>query len=650
MTLYLLAILAAAASGIPGLFLRRKGGEVAVWLMGLAAALGLSASLRVLGGGPTGTLSLRTVSLGSTGLMVLDPLAAFFAVPVLLLAFCGALYGLGYWEGRRGNTRSLRLVYGLLAASLALLVTASHALTFLLGWEGMAITAFLLVMAEDREPETRRAGWIYLASTHTGTLILLGAFALLAAATGQYGFTALPAGLAGSRTGTILFALFLLSFGFKAGVLPLHYWLPPAHAAAPSHVSALMSGVLIKMGILGMVRFLSWVPDPPLAWGGTLVVLGALSGVLGVAFALGQHDLKRLLAYHSIENIGIILLGLGLGTLGKGMGQPVLQTLGYAGALLHVVNHSLFKGLLFLSAGSVLHATGTRDLERLGGLGRRMPWTSGAFLAGAWAICGLPPLNGFVSEWFIYLGAFRGLGLGRQAWPLVILLALALIGALALACFAKAFGSVFLGLPRDARAAEAQESPRTMLAPMGVLAFACAAIGVAPILVAPALDRVIAGLGAGLSAGPEAHSLSSLANLGLLSAMAVALLLLALLLGRWLRPARRAPEPGTWDCGYAAPGSRMQYSGSSFADGLARGLRWALWPVAHHPKVAGWFPRPARYESHVPDPVLDRAAPPLFGLSIRAAALFRVLQGGELPVYLLYVLLTLLSLLVWMVA
>ncbi|MBP1772158.1 MAG: Ech-hydrogenase-related complex, NuoL-like integral rane lipoprotein subunit [Holophagaceae bacterium] len=645
MRLYLLAILAAAASGIPGLFLRRKGGEVAVGLTGLAAALGLGASLRVLGGGPTAAFSLRTASLGSTGLMVLDPLAALFAIPVLLLAFCGALYGLGYWEGRRGNTRALRLVYGLLVASLALLVTASHALTFLLGWEGMAIAAFLLVMAEDREPETRRAGWIYLASTHTGTLILLGAFALLAGTTGQYGFTALPAGLAGSRTGTALFVLFLLGFGFKAGVLPLHYWLPPAHAAAPSHVSALMSGVLLKMGILGLARFLSWVPDPPLAWGGTLVALGALSGVLGVAFALGQHDLKRLLAYHSIENIGIILLGLGLGTLGKGMGQPVLQTLGYAGALLHVVNHSLFKGLLFLSAGSVLHATGTRSLERLGGLGQRMPWTSGAFLVGAWAICGLPPLNGFVSEWFIYLGAFRGLSLGRQAWPLVILLALALIGALALACFAKAFGAVFLGLPRSAPAAGARESSRTMLIPMAVLAFACAAIGVAPILFAPALDRVTAVLGA----PPGAQALSSLTNLGSLSALAFALVLLALLLGWWLRPARQATEPGTWDCGYAAPSARMQYSASSFADGLVRGLRWALWPLVHRPKVAGWFPRAARFESHVPDPVLDRAAAPAFGLAIRAAALFRVLQGGELPVYLLYVLLTLLSLLVWMV-
>ncbi|WP_257313576.1 proton-conducting transporter transmembrane domain-containing protein [Geothrix fuzhouensis] len=649
MSLFLLALLAAAASGVPGLFLRRKGGEVAAGLLGLAAVLGLWASLRVLSGVPGGAVTLRTASLGAPGFLVLDPLAAFFAIPVLLLSVAGALYSLGYWEGRRGNTPALRLVYGLLTASLLMLVMASHALTFLLAWEGMAITAFLLVMAEDREPETRRAGWIYLVATHTGTLLLFAAFALLAKIHGHSGFAALPTGLAATRGGTALFALFLLGFGFKAGVLPLHFWLPPAHAAAPSHVSALMSGVMLKMGILGLVRFLSWVPDPPIWWGGALVALGALSGVLGVAFALGQHDLKRLLAYHSIENIGIILLGLGLGALGKSLGNPVMQTLGFAGALLHVVNHSLFKGLLFLSAGSVLHATGTRNLEQLGGLGQRMPWTSGAFLAGSWAICGLPPLNGFVSEWLIYLGAFRGLGPnlgpGRQGWPVVILLSLALIGALALACFAKAFGAVFLGLPRTGTAARAHEAPRTMLLPMGLLALACLAIGVAPILFAPALGRVADAMGPATGA-----ALPALAGLPMISLVALVLGLLALLLWRWLRPMPRRDDRPTWDCGYAAPDARMQYTASSFADGLVRGLRWALRPAVHLPKVSGWFPRPTRYESHVPDPILDRAAAPALRFTVRGAALLRIAQGGALPVYLLYVLLTLLALLVWMVA
>jgi len=645
MKLYALALLAAAASGVPGLFLRKRGGEVAAAGLVLAAALGLGAALPVLAGGPGGVLGLRLASLGSPGLLVLDPLAAFFSVPIFLLAACGGIYGLGYWEGRRGNSPALRLLFGLLTAALATVAAAAHALTFLLAWEVMAVAAFLLVMAEDRDSGTQRAGWIYLGAAHVGTLFLFAAFALLAKATGHSGFSALPAGLAASRAGTALFVLFLLAFGLKGGVFPLHFWLPPAHAAAPSHVSAMMSGVLLKVGILGLVRFLSWVPDPPFWWGGTLVALGALSGILGVAFALAQHDLKRLLAYHSIENIGIILLGLGLGTIGKATGHPLLQTLGYAGALLHVVNHSLFKGLLFLAAGSVLHATGSRNLERLGGLAQRMPWTSGAFLAGAWAICGLPPLNGFVSEWLIYLGAFRGLGLGRPAWPVVIILSLALIGALALACFAKAFGAVFLGLPRTDAAAQAQESPGTLLFPMGVLALACATIGVAPVVFAPALGRVADAL------GPAAGTtLSSQAGLPMLSLLALTLVLLAILLGRWLRPVARGADLPTWDCGYAVPEPRMQYSASSFADGLTRGLRWILRPEVHLPKLAGWFPRPSSFASHTPDPVLDQAGAPLLWLSVRGAALLRVFQAGELPVYLLYVLLTLLALLIWMVA
>ena len=645
MSLYLLAILLAAVSGLPGLVLRRRGGEVAAGLMGAAAILGGGAAVRVLAGGAAGRFALPPAPLGTPGLLVLDPLAAWFLLPVLLLSACGAVFGLAYW-GDRPGTRRLRLVYGALTASLALLVAAAHPLVFLLAWEGMAIAAFLLVMAEDREAETRRAGWIYLVATHTGTLCLFAAFGVLAAQ-GPGAFAALPRGFAASGAGTAVFVLCLLAFGFKAGVMPLHVWLPPAHAAAPSHVSALMSGVLIKMGILGLARLLSWIPDPPLWWGAVLLGLGILSGVLGVAFALGQHDLKRLLAYHSIENIGIILMGLGLGTMGKSLGHPVLQVLGFAGALLHVLNHSLFKGLLFLSAGSVARAAGTRNLERLGGLGHRMPWTSGAFLAGAWAICGLPPLNGFVSEWFLYLGAFRGLALSRWPWSVGVLAALALIGALALACFAKAFGAVFLGQARTAAAGAAREAPHSLLVPMGILVLACALIGLAPALVAPALDRAVAALGAPAATGLP--SLSGLAGLPLLSALALGLLGLALVLGLWLRPRRRDAALPTWDCGYAEPSARMQYTASSFAAGPVSGLRWALLPRIHGGRVSGIFPGPTRFESHVPDPVLDRAADPALRLSARGLSRLRFVQGGHLPVYLLYVLLTLLTLLVWMV-
>ncbi len=649
MSLYLLAILVAALSGVPGLVTQKSGAKEAAALMSTSALLGILASAWVLfGASESGNsiLMLPATALISWGLVSFDPIAAFFLVPVLLLSATASIYGIGYWGDHQSGARQVRFFLGLLAAFLALLVGATHAFVFLLAWEGMALMAFVLVMTEDREPETRRAAWIYLVCTHTGTLLLIGAFAVMAGATGSFAFSELPQGFASSGRGTAMFVLFLVGFGFKAGVLPLHFWLPSAHAAAPSHVSSVMSGVLIKMGILGFVRLVSWVPDPPGWWGGTLVALGAISGIMGVALALGQHDLKRLLAYHSIENIGIILLGIGLGLIGKSTGQPALQVLGFAGALLHVLNHSLFKGLLFLAAGSVVHATGTRDLERMGGLGRLMPKTAAAFLVGAWAICGLPPLNGFVSEWLIYLAAFRGLALSRWGFPLITLGALAVIGALALACFAKAYGVVFQGQPRSDQAAQAAESPSTMLVPMGILALACAAIGLAPVLSAAPLDHVLSMLAGN---GQHLPTLGSLAGLPWLSFLAIPLLLLGFILWKWAAPKPYAKEQPTWGCGYTAPNARMQYTASSFADGLVQGMSWVLWPKVLGGRVRGFFPFPRRFESHLLDPVLDRIADPgLRGTAFLLSGL-RFLQAGHLSIYLAYVLLTLLMLLVWMV-
>ena len=645
MILFGLALLLIGFSGVPGLFLRERGALISSVLFSLGALLGLTAAGIVLCGGPVGSLSTPTTPLGSPGLLRLDPIAAFFLVPVLLLPACGSVFGIGYWGNHQESPRRLRLLYGLTTVFLALLVASAHTFTFLLAWEGMAITAFFLVIIEDRNPDTQRAGWIYLVATHSGTLCLFGAFALVATGTGSYLFSPFPVGFAASSRGTTTFLLFLVGFGLKAGVLPLHFWLPPAHTAAPSHVSAFMSGIFIKMGILGMIRLISWVPDPALWWGGLFVVLGALSGVLGVALALGQHDLKRLLAYHSVENIGIILLGLGLGTLGKSTGHPAIQALGFAGALLHVLNHSLFKGLLFLGAGSVLHATGTRNLERMGGLGRAMPRTAGAFLVGSWAICGLPPLNGFISEWLIYLAAFHGILLFRSPWSVLALTALALIGTLAVACFAKVFGGVFLGHPRSPEAQTAHESPRSMWLPMGVLAFCCIAIGLAPALLVPALDRVVATVTL-----PGAQSLRELAHLPLLSLLALPLVGIAALLWGWCRkPASPLMNLPTWDCGYAAFLPRAQYTASSFAHGLVSGMGVVLWPQIHWRRIKGLFPFQGRFESHVPDPILDRLASPGLSLTARGLTLLRFFQSGQLQIYLLYILLTLFALLVWMV-
>jgi formate hydrogenlyase subunit 3/multisubunit Na+/H+ antiporter MnhD subunit len=356
----------------------------------------------------------------------------------------------------------------------------------------MAIGSLLLILTEHQHAESRRAGFIYIVATHVGTLALFALFATLARDSADWSFGALAqTGHAVGAARAAVLVLALVGFGVKAGFVPLHFWLPSAHAAAPSHVSALMSGVVIKIGIYGLFRVVWLVGTPPVWWGWTVLTIGVLSAVLGVLWALAQHDIKRLLAYHSVENIGIILMGLGLGALAAAHGRPTLAAIGYGAALLHTVNHALFKSLLFLGAGAVYRETGTRDLEQLGGLARRMPVVWMLFAIGATAIVGLPPLNGFVSEWLLYRGLLEA-GQSSESLRLSILgvPALALVGGLALACFAKVAGVVFLGTARSLRVAEAREPNAILRWPAIVIAVACAVIGLAPPLVVPTVLRV----------------------------------------------------------------------------------------------------------------------------------------------------------------
>ncbi len=477
--------------------------------------------------------------------------------------------------------------------------------------------------------------------------------------------------------------------------MPLHVWLPSAHAAAPSHVSAIMSGVLIKMGIYGLVRVTSLLPTPPLEWGCVVLGLGVVSGVLGVAFAVAQHDLKRLLAYHSIENIGIIVMGLGLALIGRSLGRDDWVILGLAGGLLHVWNHALFKALLFLSAGSVIHATHTREIDHLGGLAKTMPWTALAFLVGAVAICGLPPLNGFVSEFLIYLGLFGTLGyqegpsVTRRAVTAVAFAApaLALVGTLAVACFVKVYGAIFLGTARtkttpprsQAELGNEGESPLSMLGPMGVLVACCLLIGLFPLLIAPIFARAISDWAPNIpDAGPR---LVTLARLDWITAMGL-LLIAALLIGGaalWMRLRRSVVASGaTWGCGYAAPTPRMQYSSSSFAQLLVGLFAWALRPRRHMPEIAPprsqtrparsqaelgneaefgdqaafgsevpLFPQQTSFHSETPDAMLDQAVLPAFRFGAWLFSWFRVFQQGSIQMYLLYIFVALIALLLW---
>lgn len=640
----------AALSGLPGLFLARSsvwGERSAAAFMAVAALAGLTGAAGGLCGN-SGATSFFPWPAAGNGLVGLDPLSAFFLVPVFVMGGLGPLYGLGYWPQRRhrDNGRKLRAFWGPLVAGMALLIISRHALSFLLGWEAMALSAFFLIATEDRRKECRQASWIYLIATHISTLTLFGLFALWRHATGSYLMQ--PAGHATLSLGmlNLLFFMSLFGFGIKAGVMPLHFWLPVSHANAPSHVSAMLSGVVIKMGIYGLVRWLSLLPDPPAAWGGLILTGGAISGLLGVVFALGQHDLKRLLAYHSVENIGIILMGLGVALLGRSAGHPEWVALGLAGCLLHVWNHSFFKSLLFLCAGAVIHSAHTRQIDRMGGLAKAMPWTTAFFVVGAVAICGLPPLNGFVSEWFVYLGLLKTAipletgGMGALLGVPV----LAMIGALAVACFVKVFGTVFLGVPRTHSAGQAHEVPLTMRLPMAVLAGGCLLIGLAPVWVAPALNAATACWSAGTGAEiPGLVHIVPLATIGLL-----ALSLTFCVAGLALLLARHGGTPRsvlTWDCGYACPTSRMQYTASSFAQTLVLQFNRVLRPQGQPPRVTGLFPSPSHLHSHVDDAVLDRLMLPAAHMIEDCFFWFHRFQRGLTQHYVLYILLALLALL-----
>jgi len=655
-SMVLLGIVLTAASGVPGLFLSRtsmSGQWVTTLLAGVGASIGLGGVGTFWATGDTQPLVLAWSIPGAEFSVVVDDLSAFFLVPIFFISLLSNLFGLAYWRQTEHphNGRKLRLFYGTLTAGMALLVIAGNSIQFLFGWEIMALSAFFLVTTEEREREVRETGWLYLVATHLATLCLFALFALLRAANGSFALVPLNQGSLTPGLATAIFFLALVGFGLKAGIMPLHVWLPSAHAAAPSHVSAIMSGVLIKMGIYGLVRVTSLLPNPPLEWGGVLLGLGVVSGILGVAFAIGQHDLKRLLAYHSIENIGIIVIGLGLALLGRSLGRADWVILGLSGALLHVWNHGLFKSLLFLSAGSVIHAAHTREIDRLGGLAKEMPWTALYFLVGAVAICGLPPLNGFVSEFLIYLGLLGTLGDGEGpsfvgaafAAP-----ALALIGALAVACFVKVYGAVFLGTARSDHARQVHESPPAMLAPMAVLVACCFLLGLAPTLIAPIVGKGVTAWAPDLKdAGPR---LATLAPLDWVTIMGLALIAGLVVVGAVLLTRLRGSivEKGsTWACGYVAPTPRMQYTSSSFAQMLVGLFAWALRPRIHKPRDMRLFPHKTDLHSAVPDAVLDEAVLPAFRFGAWLFAWFRVFQQGSIQAYLLYIFIALIALLLW---
>ena len=621
-----------------------------------AGGLGIIPCLKVLAGG--GNLFLNIpweMPFGSLSLC-LDPLAAFFLLPVFGLGVLTAIFGSEYLlcSHEEKNHWISWMCFHALWLSMILVILAANGLLFMLTWELTVISSFFLVAMGGNGHEKRYAGWVYLIASHLGAGFLIVLFLLLARETGSLDFAAFSkAAELPLATRGILFLLAIIGFGTKAGFIPLHIWLPEAHPAAPSHVSALMSGVMIKTGIYGLVRIVFFLGNPDWWWGWTLLIIGLTSGILGVLFALSQHDLKRLLAYHSVENIGIIAIGLGFGMLGLSYQNPLVAVLGFAGGLLHVLNHAVFKGLLFLGSGAVLSQTGTRDIDSLGGLLKKMPWTGATFLVGCVSICGLPPFNGFISEFLIFLAAFYAVLHGAAALTtpgLLIILGLSLIGGLAAACFAKAFSIVFLGTPRSQAASQANEVGAAMKGPMVVLALLCLLIALASPLLMPMFGRILQVYPQFVSetdfAGIFALAIKPLTFIcaGMLALFTLTGLVI-LLRNRLLRD-REIGKTVTWGCGYAHPSATMQYTGSSFAQPLTDLFHSVLRTKSHVIGVEGYFPQKASFTSHTSDLFETRLFSPFFRLV--SATLHRLvwIQNGVVQLSVLFIAITLLMLLI----
>jgi formate hydrogenlyase subunit 3/multisubunit Na+/H+ antiporter MnhD subunit len=588
----------------------------------------------------------------------LDGLSCFFLVPICVLSALSAVYGGEYMAAFR-ERKSLGphwFFFNVFVTGMALVVVARQVVLFLVAWEVMSLAAFCLVIFEYEKREVCSAGWIYLIATHVGVAFLLGMFLLLGRAAGSLDFDQfMMAGRLAPTLGAVIFLLGLVGFGTKAGLVPFHIWLPEAHPAAPSHVSALMSGVMIKIGLYGLLRTMMFLGAPAVWWGPVLMAVGFLGAVVGVSLALFQRDIKRALAYSSIENIGLILMAFGVGLWGLTSGHRLVALLGLGGGLLHLWNHSMMKGLMFLGAGGVLHGAGTRDMERLGGLLKRMPRTGALMIIGALALAAVPPLNGFVSEWMIYMALLNGglefSGMGRIALPLLAG-GVALVGGLALICFVRLTGIVWLGESRSEEARHAHEPSSRMLAPMGILAALCVLAAVFPRLLLSVFSRLVETMFA-LPGGEFMATLDSaqspLGMLGMMNAVVwAAIALMALIFWIAVRRGRVAVQP-TWGCGYLAPTPRMQYTGQSFSEMMVSRIFWRPWrPKTRVVAPEGVFPSAARMTTAYPDTLSRLLYRPFFEWMADRLTRWHWMQQGKLHVYMVYFVVTLVAGFAWM--
>ncbi|MBI4272617.1 hydrogenase 4 subunit B [Candidatus Uhrbacteria bacterium] len=598
----------------------------------------------------------------------IDPLAAFFIFIVSIVALCTSLYGIGYMAHYHGkyNLGIFGFFYNVFIASMLLIFSAQHAVYFLLLWELMSLASYMLVTFENRTEGTVYAGYIYFVMTHAATACIAFAFLLLYHAAGSFDFDVLRANAdeLTPSVQTAVFILALIGFGTKAGIIPLHIWLPHAHPAAPAHVSALMSGVMIKTGIFMLIRFFLEFSHPYAPWIGSIILLiGAASSLLGVLYALCEHDLKRLLAYHSIENIGIILLGFGGAMIFASLGLQSFMRLSLVGAFYHTVNHAVFKALLFLGAGSVAHATHTRNIEEYGGLIKTMTWTALCFLIGSMAISGLPPFNGFVSEWLTFQALFSGISSGNVFLTIIFIAgiaSLAFTGGLALACFVKAFGVTFLARARSNEAHDAQECSISMRAGMIVLALLTLVFGVFAGSVIPVLSHIVQSV-TGFS-GHAAALFSTSTTVSVrnqfasisppIIALAYIGALIVVMLSVYSVTRRRTVTRGlTWDCGTPLT-RRMEITATGFSRSLLMICKTFVRPLKNvhiqHIDQSHYFFTFQKIELSFLDIYELYFYRPIAVCAEYVTDRARKIQSGNVNAYILYIVLVFICMIVWL--
>ena len=671
------ALIASFALGAVGALALRKSDALAnAWssvFAVLGSAWGIAYALSAFGAVRAPEYVIETSSLFpllSVSFSV-DKLSAFFIFIISLIALLCSIYGAGYVKHfyKKYNIGSLGFFYNFFIAGMLLVVSAANALVFLIAWEIMSVASYFLVVYERNDHRNVRAGFLYFVMTHIGTAFILLSFLLMYKFTGSFQFETIAANIASIPpfAANAVFLLALAGFGTKAGIIPLHIWLPDAHPAAPSHVSALMSGVMIKTGIYMMIKiFLDVFTDVPLWWGLMVLVVGAVSSLLGVLYALTEHDLKRLLAYHSIENIGIILLGLGSAMVFSSEGMLPLATLGVVAALFHTLNHATFKSLLFLSAGAVVSSTHTRNIEEYGGLIKRMPQTAFFFLIGSMAISALPPFNGFFSEWLTFQALFGGiLSLpGAASWIFVLAVgALALTGGLALACFVKAVGAVFLARPRSEEALHAKEASFSMRTGMAVLALLALAFGVFSGSVSSTIGKVVRDIGAfGATELPLAASslqqISVQNSFASASAPAITMMFLvaacvAALVLRAVYPKQKIVVGETWDCG-TSPTPRAEITATAFSRSIIMIFKGILKPtkqtgIEYRDATARYFPKTRTITLGIHDVYRTYLYEPLQVALTKFSERVKTIQSGNINAYVLYIFVALLVLLAYVI-